>query len=122
MKNIALFIFLAIAFAACNKAPKPYLEGVKMIDNGKYETAVDILKLVSYEDGKWYDSAIVKRNLAFELLALQNDWERTFDFIEKEMADLSYKNDMKAILVKHFAGLNQIRDLNSVIIDYSLVS
>ena len=51
----------AIILAACNSAPTPYKEAEKMIKNGKFENAIEMLKKVTIEDEEWLDSAMLKR-------------------------------------------------------------
>ena len=120
MKKILFYTLLAVIISACNSMPEPYSDALELIKRNKFENAMEMLKMITIQDKEWYDSAAVKKNLVFGLLIKQKDWERTFAFIEKEMDDASYKNEMKRYFLEN--SIEQIKNggIDSLIIVQSI--
>jgi hypothetical protein len=79
------------------------------------------LKKATIEDKQWFDSAMVKKNEAFELLVKTNDWERTLILIEKECEDNSFKKEMRKIILnyaKEQIENNKMDSLMQVVSEY----
>lgn len=116
MKKNLLFVIIIALFCSCNFAPKPYKEGMKMMKEGKFEFAVEMFKKVTIEDKRWLDSALLRKNDAFELLVKSNDWERTLIFIEKEAEDKSYKKEMKSIIINYSKELIEAEKIDTLML------
>lgn len=98
MKKLFILFSIPLLFS-CNNAPDPYKKALVLIEKGSYEKAIEMLKKVKDEDGKWFDSALVKKNEAFEKLLTTNDWERIPTVLEDEENDRQFKREMKKIIV-----------------------
>lgn len=119
MKKL-LILITVILFFSCNNGPEPYRKAIVLIENGSYEKAIDMLRKVKDEDGKWFDSAIVRRNEAFEKLLAKNDWERISPVLEDENNDKQFRREMKKIIVNFAKKIINAGYVDTVIITFGI--
>ena len=105
MKKLFVIIISIFFLSSCDKGPEPYQNAIELIKKGEYEKSIELLNRVKIEDGKWYDSSLVKKNNAFEKMLEVNDWNIISSVIESESEHRKFKLEMKKLIL-NYAKIN----------------
>jgi hypothetical protein len=105
MKKLFVIITSIYFLSSCDKGPEPYQNAIELIKKGEYEKSIELLNRVKIEDGKWYDSSLLKKNYVFEKMLEVNDWNIITSVIESESENRKFKLEMKKLIL-NYAKIN----------------
>lgn len=105
MRKLFVIIISIFLFSSCDNGPEPYQNAIELIKKGEYEKSIELLNRIKIEDGKWYDSSLVKKNNAFEKMLEVNDWNIISSVIESESENRKFKLEMKKLIL-NYAKIN----------------
>lgn len=85
--KILLPVLLLLSLCSCHTPPENYEKGMTLMQEKKWDKAIESFNLLTSEDKDWLDPATVKKEQSFILLLNSMDWKRTFRVLEKNQDD-----------------------------------